>query len=599
MKQTNKLIISILSVVIFLTLSFFVTKFILDSSYRNQLPDYPDFKSVARSLRVQISVAGRRAYLNPTSNNLGKLGMIYYSSTYYENAKQCYQLALKKNNNKWIWNYYLGYLNLEQGESNVSVENFRHVIQNDPKNVLALFYLAEGYQNIGLNGNAESIFKKIATLNKEDIVSGDTIRESDFPLQTYALFRLSRIYMNTNRLDSAETTLKELIEKQITFGPAYRLLGNVYTREGDIALGNKYTIRANDLADYTPPPDILIDKIALVSRSDTYLLKQVDDAIRSGNFKWALKLLKHSLQYNPDNKYLISKAIYGYFGMGFDKMALPYLDRHINYFSDNFNELIDLADLLLSKGFNSQAMKYFNQAKKLKPGNSRLSLWLMDRGMKNEAISLLKEQLAKDPENIKILTDAANMMLKLGDKEMAITYLTNLKKLSPSNRDAEKLTGMIDEREGHLKEALSIYEEAFREDPKDINLIKYLAKIYVREKMWNKAIIHFRLSLQSFPNEPILQSGLGNILISCPDSKFINVNEGREYAERAYINVHSTTSTKISAGANLATAYAISGDRQKASQFINLTTNLARKVNLSQDYIPYFENLRKQYNIPK
>lgn len=190
-------------------------------------------------------------------------------------------------------------------------------------------------------------------------------------------------------------------------------------------------------------------------------------------------------------------------------------------------------------------------------------------------------------------------VLKLGDKEMAITYLTNLKKLSPSNRDVKKLTGIIEEREGNLNKALSIYEKAFREDPKDISLIKYLTKIYIRNQMWNKAIILFRSSLGSFPNEPSLLDGLANLLISCPDSKLTNVNEGREYAERAYINVHGTMATKISAGTNLATAYAILGDRQKASKYINLTTDLVRKGNLSQDYISYFDALKKQYNILK
>ena len=285
------------------------TMVILDGQYRNQLPDYPEFKDIPKSLQEQISMAGRKAYLNPMANNLGWLSMVYYSSNYYERASQCYQLAVKKNNRKWIWNYYLGYLNLEQGESDKSIENFKIVFKKDPKNYLALFYLADAYQSLGLTDNAESLFKKIAALNDRDIVKRDTIRENDFPLQTYALFRLSRIYMNSNRLDSAEITLKELIENQISFGPAYRLLGTVYTMEGNVLLANKYNVRANDLNEYTPPADVLIDQIAVMSRSDIFLLKYIDDATRSGNVKLALKFFDHALKYLPDNKYLISKAV--------------------------------------------------------------------------------------------------------------------------------------------------------------------------------------------------------------------------------------------------------------------------------------------------
>lgn len=597
MNKKTKLIISISSVAIFLALSFLAVLFIMDGSYRNQLPEYPDFNSLSKSLQEQITAAGRKAYLNPTADNLGSLGLVYYTCYNYDKARQCYQLALKKNRDKWIWSYYLGYMNLEESDSRESIENFRIVLEKDPKIIMASYYTAEAYQNLGLSDSAEIIFKKIASMNEKNIGKIDTIRQNDFPLQVYAMFHLVRIYMNSDRLDSAELTLKKIINNQITFGPAYRVLGDVYTREGYIQLGNHYTIRANDLDEYTPPADMLMDNIALIARSDEYLLKQIDDAIRSGNFKWALKLLEHSLKYNPDNKYIISKAIYGYLGMGFDKMALPYLDQHLKYTTDNFNELIDIADLLLSKGFNSQAMNYFNHAKILKPGNSRLALWLLDRGMIEDAKNLLKEQLIKDPENLKILTDAVHMMLKLGDKEMAMTYLTNLKKLSPSYRHARILTGMIDERNGDLKSAITIYEEAFKEDPKDKNIIRYLGKIYIREKMWKKAIIHFRLSLKSYPNEPFILDGLGNLLISCPDTEYLNIDEGREFAERAYINFHSTIPIKISAGTNLATVYAILGDREKSSKYIISTTDMANKVNVSRNYITYFDSLKKRYNI--
>lgn len=598
MNKKAKLIISISGLAIFLILSLFALKFIPDGSYRNQLPEYPDFQTIPKLLQEQISVAGSKTYNNPTANNLGRLGMVYNSSSYNEKATQCYQLAVKKNSGKWIWSYYLGYLNLVQGESNASIENFRHVIEKNPKNFLALFYTAEAYQNLGLSVNAKNMFKKIAALDDRDFVEKDTIRDNDFPLQTYVLFRMARIYMNSNRLDSAEMTLKEIIENQMTFGPAYRLLGDVYTREGNLLLGNKYTIRANDLVEYTPPADMLVDKLAMMSRSDTYLLKQIDDAVRSLNFNWALKLFDHALKYIPDNKFLLSKALYGYFNLGFDKKAIPYLDQHLKYFSDDFVELLLFATILYNKDFNSQAMNYFNQAKKLQPENSRLVLWLSDREMINEAIILLNEQLKRDPENVTILTDAVRMFSHLGDKEKAMTYLTNLKRILPSGPEVKKLTGEIDENEGNLKEAISIYEETLRSDPKNLFIIKHLVTIYMRDKMWDKLIHHYRLALDSYPNEPFLLEGLGRILISCPDTTFRNTNEGREYSERAYINFKSPFATKISAGKNLAIAYAILGDKQNASKYINITINLARKVNVSQDFIPYFETLRKQYNIP-
>jgi tetratricopeptide (TPR) repeat protein len=440
MNNRKRLILIISSIVIFLVL-LFVIKFISDSPFRNQLPEYPDFKTVPKSLQEQITAAGSKAYRNPTANNLGNLGLVYYSGTYNDKATQCFQLAVKRNSNKWSWKYYLGYLNLEQGESKAAVENFRSVINVNPKNYLAQFYTAEACQNLGLTTNAKRIFNKIAVLNDRDFISRDTVRQNDFPLQTYAQFNLARIYMNSNQPDSAEIILKQLINNQITFGPAFRLLGNVYTSKGNLPLGTKYTIRANDLVEYTAPGDLLIDRVALISRSETYLLKQIDDALHSLNFNWELKLFDHALKYIPDSKYLISKALFGYLFLNYGNKALPYLDQHFKFYSDDFNEMMLFAMLLYDKGYKSQAMTYFNQAKKLKPGNSDLAVWLADRGRVTDAVILLDQQIKKDPRNIKTLTDGFDLYLKLGEKNMALTYLDTLKKLLPTGNGVKKMVG--------------------------------------------------------------------------------------------------------------------------------------------------------------
>jgi tetratricopeptide (TPR) repeat protein len=256
-----------------------------------------------------------------------------------------------------------------------------------------------------------------------------------------------------------------------------------------------------------------------------------------------------------------------------------------------------LADILFDKGYDIQAMEYFNRAKKLEPGNSRLALWLLNKEMMNQAANLLNEQLKNDPENIDLLSHEVNLFIYVGEKEKAITCLARLKQLKPLSREVKELTGLIAEKEGNQKEALQNYEEAFKIDPKDLTVIKYLASGYIQDKMWDKAIRHYRLALESYPNEPNLLQGFGELLISCSDPKYRNVGEAREYSERAFINFKSSVSTKVFAGRDLATAYAVLGDKQKASEYINLTNSLARKKNIPLDD-SYFETLKRKYNIP-
>jgi tetratricopeptide (TPR) repeat protein len=598
MNKKRKLILSVAGLTLCLALSVFAIKFILDAPDRKHLPEYPDFKALSKPVKDQISDAGLKAYLNPTADNLGELGMVYHSSVFYDKANLCYQLAVNKNKKEWIWSYYLGYLNLEQGESKASIENFKLVLDRNPRNYLALFYTGEAYQNLGLISNAENIYKRIAS---SDVDSGTKkmIRDSYFYLQTYAMYNLGRIYLNSNRLDSAEIVLKEIIRKQWTFGPAYRLLGNVYMKKGDEALGKKFITRSNDLAAYAPPPDTLVDKIGLVSRSDQYLLKKIEEAKMSYNFNWELKLCDHALKYMPDNKYLLSDIVITYFILGREKEVLPLLDQHLKSSHDDIDELMKLADLLYGKGLEAQAMNYFNQAKRVQPGASRLSLWLLSTGKRNEAVILLNEQLKKEPENERILTDAVHIYLNLGDKEKALTYLNSLKRLYPSSIEAKKATGLIFEMEGNQKEAMRVYEEILNSGQKDLAIVKYLASVYLRDKNWNMAILNFKRGLGNFPNEPDLLEPLGRLLISCPDVKLRNVDEGTEYSERAYIHYKCPPETRILAARNLATAYAMVGDKQMASRYINITLSMIRRGNVAQqDYISYFEILKKQYNIP-
>lgn len=568
-----------------------VLNFILTISYRKQLPQYPDNANVPKSIREQITSARLAVLIYTSSDNLGKLGMNFHSCADYEKAAKCYQLAIEKNSNKWKWSYYLGYLKLEQGELREAIDYFKHVTDKDSDNYLAWYYTAEAYEKLGHTDSAEKIFETVATSADVDFDELNRNRENFLPLKAYSLFQLARIYLNANRLDSAENTLKVIIDNVPTFGPAYRLLSNVYSRKDNSSEETRYAIRANDLADYAPPVDSLVDEIALISRSDQYLLKQIDNAIRSGNFRWARRLCDQSMKYFPDNKYLVSKAIFENFRQGNNDKALSMLDRHFNYYSNDAKELMDVTDLLFDKGLLKESKKYFDQVRKLMPQNSTLALWLYERGKKQEAVSIMDDLLRKNPENTTILSDEIKLLVNTGDSDLAKQYFTRLEKISPGSTATLKAGGLIADKEGDHKKALSLYERAYQIDSADLIFTKDLIDIYIREKDWQQAIKHFRSALNIYPNEPVLLEGLGRLLIACPDPAFKNIVEGIEYSERAFINFRSPYKTKLSAGKNLATAYVYTGNKKKAAKIINMTISLAKEANSDQEYITYFRNL--------
>jgi tetratricopeptide (TPR) repeat protein len=602
MKRKRKIILLLSGGVVLLLLAALLVRFILISPYRSQIPALPELQSLSAQLKDQLSLAYKKAYRNPTSDNLGSLGMAYHSCANYDKAVICYKLAIKRDNTKWIWSYYLACLTREMGEPEAALENFRSVLSKNPKVYQAWYYSGECYQKLGSLDKAEQAFNNITRLmDKNDIVKTNK-RYDYFPLVTYTMYHLAQIYMDTKRIDLAESILKEIIDYQRAFGPAYRLLGNIYILNGEISLGKKFIVRANDLIVNPSPVDTLVDRLSLMSRSDMYLLKKIDEAETSVYSEYALELVNHGLIYIPENNYLIAKAIKFFLVSDRGKQALPYLNQHMNYFQQDFNELKNVGDLLYNKGFYAQAMNYYSEAEKLKPEDPRLqsciAICLSKEGQKKQAKDLIAELLEKNKKNPEVLADGISLLFNLGEKETALSWLGRLKLLSPSNPKGLQLSAMLAEQAGKMKEAISLYESAFKGDPEDMTTIRLLGNLLIQQKMWDKAISLFRKALEFHPNESFLLERLGTLLVSCPDPKFRKIEEGRDFCERAFIHTSSHSLTLISAGRSLAIAYATLGDKRNASNIIRMTIKLVRNGNFPSSYLSDLEKLLQQFSRP-
>jgi len=68
---------------------------VINNQYRNEIPKIPDSTNLSKAVEAQISEAYKIARRKPSSENLGELGMVYHSSANYNQAAQCYQLAIK------------------------------------------------------------------------------------------------------------------------------------------------------------------------------------------------------------------------------------------------------------------------------------------------------------------------------------------------------------------------------------------------------------------------------------------------------------------------------------------------------------------------
>jgi tetratricopeptide (TPR) repeat protein len=465
---------------------------------------------------------------------------------------------------------------------------------------LARYYTGDLFQSLGKDIEAESSFASVPGVSNIDHSEEKKSENDDFALSTYAKFQLSRIYVNSQRLILAEKTLNEIIQTDRSFGPAYRLLGNVYQMNGDSVRGQEYIVQSKDLTDNSIPLDKLIDGITLISRSDQYLLKQIDEAQKKAHPAFALVIADHALKYLPDNKYLISKSVKLLLNMNYGKQVLPYLDKHLRYFTGDFAELKEVADLLYNRGLYSQSLIYYKRASELESENVEVKssqvLCLWRDGKKDLALQYMDSLVLNDRDNLKILTDGVYVMLVAGEKETGRSYLLRLEKRAPSNPRVLLMKGILQESDGNLPGALSMYKSSFNANPGDMAVIQALGSCLLRLKMWTAARDHYQKSLSFFPNEPYLLEKIGTLLITCPDQKVRNIEEGKKFSERVFIHKACTPDLTIASGKSIAIAYASEGDFKKANTYIDWVLNVAQTQKAPEQIIAELVKLRKEYS---
>ena len=564
-----------------------------------QLPEVPDFSESGKLLKEQVLQASEIAEKKPTSENIGHLGMVYHSGANYELAEECYKLAIQKNPKDWKWYYYLGYLKKEMGDSKAAVNNFREVTMLNPDVFHAWYYAGEGFQNLNFNEEAETVFNKVAfrDLPVNSMEEANT-RVDFFPLNIYAKYQLARIYLNTDRLGAAERVLKEITDEYKSFGPAFRLIGQMYSLKGDSAWSKYYVIRANDLSIFSEPVDTLVDELVKLSRSDRFLLKQIDEAEKSVNTEWTDKLVTNALEYLPENRPLVSKAIKLYLKMDLNEKAVSLSAKHLNLYQDDFNELNATAGLFFDKKLFEKALQYCNRALQLKPENYRLQSqaamcnWALNNN--EEALNQVDNMLRNGENNPDVLTEGVSLLFTFNQDEKALNYFTKLKKIAPDKPAVFSLQGIIAEHKGDTEKALDFFEKAFQADTEDMSNVVNFIDLLISQKKWQQSLKYLRIAMAVHPNEPYILERSGTILVTCENQNLRNVNLGKELSERAFYNKATLPDIMLSAGRSLVIANASLTDYQSAKFYMSIVLGLAEKLEVEKEYMEELQHLNNQ-----
>ncbi len=594
----NKKLVLIAAGLLLLLLS---VKIIIDTPYRKGIPSIKNLNDLSDYQKSQLKKATNRAKAFPSATNIGELGMVYHSGAFYSEAMDCYALAIKKDKSDWIWNYYLGYLKREMGESEEAVAAFSEVISKNPKAYHAFYYMGQSLQDLSRYDEAEKAYRIIVSLQKKENRVPGTFRDDFFPLSVYVKYQLSQLYISNDRLGQAEDMLNEILTTHNSFGSAYRVMGALERLKGDTIAAARNLLKANDMIVFTYPVDTITDRISLISRSENYLLKQIDEAYNTSYTDWARTLINNALRYLPENKYVISKAVRIILSTESGDDALALLEKHQTLFNDEYEELKIVADLLFEKEFYKEAEPYYTRALELRPGESEimanLVLGLYNQGKNIEAENLLSRQVSESVDDPEVIGNAVYIMLVMDQREKAIDNLRKMRTRFPDHPKMFMLSGLLAQQEEDLVHAGEFFESAFSRKPDDLLTIQSLGDVLMRQSQWKQAISLFRKGIEYFPNEPYILERLGSLLVACPDKSLRNYSEGRDYLERVVTHRNSPTPTMISAGRGLAEAYVGLGDKQRASMYMNYVINLARSSLAPERLIDELERKSKELGL--
>jgi tetratricopeptide (TPR) repeat protein len=583
--------------IIGLVILLFLIIYINNNKYISRIPGFPDSSVISPAVQEQIADAVKKAQQNPSAKNLGELGMVFHSSANFNEAAQCYQLAIERGKSDWIWNYYLGYLYKELGESDKVIENFNRVVELKPDADLAWYYLGEAYRSLMKVDLSERAFSRIANKNNTKKEKTDT-RNDHFPLSVYAMYKLSNIYVESGRLALAEETINKLLDQSDIFGQAYRILSSIYFTKGDKTLGERFSIRANDLLLSSTPLDVILDKLALMSRSELFLLKLIDDAKYSGYYDWALRLVEQGLKYFPDNEYLVLKAVDIYLSNNLFKEAANIAAQHSNTIGNNYNCLMTLGAMFFQKGIYAEAPKYWSKGLNLNPAEGfvykNMAMCLYKTGEKQKIQEMLTAAAKINQENAENLADIVFAFFQFEETDKANEYVAILKQKAPQGPKVQKLYGKIAETKGDLPTAINMYESSFKGNSNDTETISFFGNLLFANKMWDKYIGFYEEAVKFNPNDPDILEKLSTFYVTCPNEKYRNLEEGIIYSLRAFSHKFSTPQVKISSGRNLAVALATIGDKQNALNILQKTINVSQGTDTPQNVKQELEQLYQE-----
>ncbi len=404
-----------------------------------------------------------------------------------ENVKAIYEKALQSDPTRKSTYQILGKMYLDDGDVDSAYQTYEQMIQNFSNDYTGYYYLGKIYVVKGNLKKAEEAFIKTLELS---------------PSLIEPRLELIKIYQQTHQNQKLMGIYEEIREQYPDNIPVAIELGILYHQ-------NSKTKAAN----------AIFQELGRQSMEDPNIIKTViQNLILPRKYKEAVILLEAMLTAAPENP-----EVHYALGIAYSNLEQP--DKAYAQFQtiepqSKFypNAAVHMAIIHYQKKNIDEGIAVLKNAYNLIADVSKVELipymvaMYKEKAMIDDAIGILNDGLALQPENTDLNFELGVIHDKQGNIDAAIEQMKKVITLNPDHADALNYLGYTYADRGiHLDEAEQLIRKALTLEPDNGYIIDSMGWLYYQKGMYSEAAVYLERAVTLVPDDPIILEHMGDV----------------------------------------------------------------------------------------
>ena len=322
------------------------------------------------------------------------------------------------------------------------------------------------------------------------------------PRDTDALVSKGQIQIRQNHPDAAVDTLQSALQNDPDNAVAHYQLGLAFDQQHDTTRAEAEWRKAVSL-----DPDLLEAQSAL-ARVELF----------RGDAAALLETSQQIIKIQPN-------AVDGFLLKCLAEMALKnYIDAQhdaeegMQRAPQSPAPYVQMGNVQFAQKHYPDAEKYFQQALDKDPSSADGLSGLMNtysvQKQFDKAIAAANAQIAKSPNNSNFY-DLLGTALLTGKKDLpsAEAALRKAIDLDKNNTDALEKLGQVQVQEGATDQALALYQQSIRDNPRDTRFYILSGVLYESKQSWDQAKAMYQQALSIQPDQPLASNNLAYVML--------------------------------------------------------------------------------------